>query len=74
MMDSFKQPPTANTEQDREARLAAIEARLGASKERGVQKGGGKLASKLEESKSGKRAPAPANDGKDEAVELWKTG
>ncbi|KAJ3204482.1 hypothetical protein HDU67_009492 [Dinochytrium kinnereticum] len=61
----------ATSEADREARLAAIEARKGAAEKRGVQKTGGKLAKKLEESKAG--APAPA-DNRNEVADMWRSG
>ncbi|ORY30319.1 hypothetical protein BCR33DRAFT_724360 [Rhizoclosmatium globosum] len=71
----FVQPKAkpANTEQDRDARLAAVEARLNAQEKRGVQKGGGKLAEKLEESKrtqgQSDTAPVVRND---DVAEMWK--
>ncbi|KAJ3408190.1 hypothetical protein HDU80_006551 [Chytriomyces hyalinus] len=53
---------SANSEDDRANRLAAVEARLGASEKRGVQKGGGKLAQKLEETKKNPNAAVSASD------------
>ncbi|KAJ3101629.1 hypothetical protein HDU97_001242 [Phlyctochytrium planicorne] len=63
--------PPANSETDREARLAAIEARMGAAEKRGVQKGGGKLAKKLEETKAG-QAPAAAGSN-NEVADMWRS-
>lgn len=65
---------SANSESDREARLAAIEARNKVAEKRGVQKTGGKLAQKLEDSK---KSPGVGNGGfshEDEAADLWKSG
>ncbi|KAJ3027631.1 UNVERIFIED_CONTAM: hypothetical protein HDU68_003455 [Siphonaria sp. JEL0065] len=67
------QPKPANSEEDREQRLAAIEARMGASEKRGVQKGGGKLAQKLEENKrtNGGDIQQRPQQG-DDVADMWK--
>ncbi|KAJ1552488.1 hypothetical protein HK405_011154 [Cladochytrium tenue] len=68
---------SAGSDEDRAARLAAIEARMEASGKRGVQKTGGKLAQKLEESKKASNvantATSPGRGG-DDIAELWRTG
>ncbi|KAJ3113367.1 hypothetical protein HDU96_003503 [Phlyctochytrium bullatum] len=74
LAQAFKPSPPAKpatSETDREARLAAIEARMGAAEKRGVQKGGGKLAKQLEERKHNPGAPSLA-DNRNDVAELWK--
>ncbi|KAJ3206037.1 hypothetical protein HDU82_004759 [Entophlyctis luteolus] len=62
----------ANSDMDREQRLAAIEARMEAKERRGVQKGGGKLAAKLEDTNRSARNEPGAAPG-DDVVEMWKS-
>ncbi|KAJ3210776.1 hypothetical protein HDU83_002613 [Entophlyctis luteolus] len=63
----------ANSDADREQRLAAIEARMEAQEKRGVQKGGGKLAAKLEDTNRSARNEVPTMAPGDDVVEMWKS-
>ncbi|KAJ3089306.1 hypothetical protein HK100_007804 [Physocladia obscura] len=69
---SSRKPVPATSDHDREQRLAAVEARIGAQEKRGVQKGGGKLAAKLQDSNRSARNDPVVVGGSDDVVDMWK--